>query len=107
MRWLEGFGVLRMLLLGSSLLLVLLGPFSGGRVVFEGVGFVTTLIAPVAFATYIFLLPLDMAMTAIFMSDAPPARRAMLRRALITEAVLLAALVLAWLPFVLTLLRLR
>jgi hypothetical protein len=106
-RWLEGFGALRLLLLGSAVALVLLAPFSGGRVEFEGVAFVTTLLAPVAFAIYAFLLPLDMAMTAIFMTDALPQRHAALKRALITEAVVFAVLMLAWLPFVLSMLRLR
>lgn len=107
MRWLEGFGALRLMLLGTAVLLVVLAPFSGGRVVFEGPAIVTTLLAPVAFAIYVFLLPLDMAMTAIFMSDATQKRHAALKRALITEAVVFVVLMLAWLPFVLGMLRLR
>lgn len=106
-RWLDGFGTLRLLLLGVAVLLIALAPFSGGRVVFEGLAIVTTLLAPVAFAIYVFLLPLDMAMTAVFMSDASGPRHAALKRALITEVAIFVVLMLAWLPFVLSMLRLR
>lgn len=107
MRWLEGFGALRLLLLGTALVLIVLAPFSGGRVSFDGLAIVTTLLAPVAFAIYVFLLPLDMAMTAVFMSDASGPRHAALKRALITEVAVFVVLMLAWLPFVLSMLRLR
>jgi len=105
--WFQGFGPLRLLLVGLAVLLVVLGPFSGGAVSFEGFSLITTLVAPVAYAVFVFVLPLDMMMTRIFMSDATDAKRAALRRVLITEAALLAVLVLAWLPFVLKLLRVR
>jgi hypothetical protein len=106
-RWLAGFGALRLLLLGTALVLIALGPFSGGRVTLDGLAIVTTLLAPVAFAIYVFLLPLDIAMTAVFMSDASLTRRAALKRALITEVAIFVLLMLAWLPFVLSMLRLR
>ena len=96
--WFRGFGLLRLLLLAVSAVLVLVAPFSGGRVVLEGLGVFTTLIAPVAYAVFVFVLPLDMMMTRIFMSDAQPERRARLKRVLITEGVLLALLLLAWMP---------
>ena len=105
--WFQGFGSLRLMLLGTVAALVALGPVSGGTVSFQGVALVTTLVAPVAFAIFIFVLPLDMMMTGIFMSDADAAKRRRLKRVLITEAAALVALVLAWLPFVLSLLRIR
>ena len=105
--WLRGFGSLRLMLLGTVAALVALGPFSGGPVSFQGAALVTTLVAPVAFAIFIFVLPLDMMMTGIFMSDADASNRRRLKRVLIAEAALLVALVLAWLPFVLTVLRVR
>lgn len=107
MRWLEGFGALRLLLLGTTLVLIALGPLSGGRVSFDGLAIVTTLLAPVVFAIFMFLLPLDMAMTAVFMSDAQGPRLAALKRALISEVAVFVLLMLAWLPFVLSMLRLR
>ena len=105
--WFHGFGPLRLALVGSAALLVVLGPFSGGPVRLEGMAMYTTLVAPVAFAVFLFVVPLDMTMTAIFMSDADGERRRALRRVMVTEAVLLVALVLAWLPFVLRLVNAR
>ena len=105
--WFEGFGPLRLMLIGVVSLLVMVGPFSGGAVDFVGFALVTTLIAPVSYAIFIFVLPLDMTMTALFMSDTTPLRRAALKRALITEASLLAVMILAWLPFTLQLLGVR
>ena len=105
--WFEGFGSLRLLLIVVAILLTLLGPFSGGSVDFAGFALITTLVAPVAYAIFIFVLPLDMTMSALFMTDTTPQRRAALKRALITEAVLLATMLCAWLPFTLQLLRVR
>ena len=105
--WFEGFGPLRLLLIAVVGLLVVVGPFSGGAVDFAGFALITTLIAPVAYAIFMFVLPLDMTMTALFMSDTTAPRRAALKRALITEALLLVVLLLAWLPFTLQLLRVR
>jgi uncharacterized membrane protein len=106
LNWFEGFGPLRLLLIATVVLLAMVGPFSGGRVDLAGFALIFTLVGPVAYAIFIFVLPLDMTMTRLFMSDAEPARRAALKRALITEAVLLAVMLLAWLPFTLQLLRL-
>ena len=105
--WFEGFGLLRMMLLTMVGLLAMVGPFSGGNVDFAGFALITTLIAPVAYAIFVFVLPLDMTMSALFMTDTTPERRAALKRALITEAVLLAVMLLAWLPFTLRLLGVR
>ena len=107
MDWFEGFGALRLLLVATAGLLALLGPFSGGSVDFAGFALITTLVAPVAYAIFMFVLPLDMTMSALFMTDTTPLRRAALKRALITEAILLAVMLLAWLPFTLQLLRVR
>jgi len=104
-RWFEGFRPLRVLLVGCVIALIALGPFSGGAVRLEGIALFTTLVAPVSFAVFVFVLPLDMMMTLVFMSDAEGAKRSALKRVLITEGVLLLLMVLAWLPFVLQLLR--
>lgn len=105
--WFKGFGPLRLLLIAVVSLLVMVGPFSGGAVDFAGFALITTLVAPVAYAIFMFVLPLDMTMTALFMSDTTTLRRAALKRALITEAVLLGVMLLAWLPFTLQLLGVR
>lgn len=104
-RWFEGFGALRLMLIGLSAFLMLLGPVSGGEVSFEGIALFTTLLAPTFYVVMVFVLPLDMTMTRVFMSDASEEKRTQLRRVIMTEAVLLAFMLLAWLPFVLKLLR--
>lgn len=106
-RWFHGFGVLRLMLVAASLVLIVMGPFSGGRVILEGFAVITTLVAPVAYAVFVFVLPLDMMMTVVFMSGADAPGRARLKRVLITEGTLLAILMLAWLPFVLMLINRR
>ncbi len=103
--WFEGFGGLRLMLVALCAALVLVGPFSGGAVRFDGFALITTLVAPVAFAIFLFVLPLDMVMSWVFMSGASDTRRAALRRAIVTEGALMVLMVLAWLPFVLRLLR--
>lgn len=105
--WFDDFGALRLLLIAVVGVLVLLGPFSGGSVDFAGFALLTTLVAPVAYAIFVFVLPLDMTMTALFMTDTTPQRRAALKRALITEGVLLGVMMMTWLPFTLKLLRVR
>ena len=104
-RWFDGFGPLRLMLVACAVALVAIGPFSGGPVRLEGIALFTTLIAPVAFATFVFVLPLDMVMTAIFRSDADATKRAALTRVLITEGVLLGAMLLAWISFVMQLVQ--
>jgi hypothetical protein len=105
--WFNDFGPLRLILIAVVGLLVLVGPFSGGSVDFAGFALITTLVAPVAYAIFVFVLPLDMTMTALFMSDTTPQRRAALKRALITEGVLLGVMMITWLPFTLKLLGVR
>ena len=106
-RWFEGFGPLRLALVAAAVILIALGPFSGGSVRFDGLSLITTLVAPVAYAIFIFVLPLDMMMCLVFMSGASAGKRAALKRAIFTEGLLFLAMILAWLPFVLTLLRIN
>jgi hypothetical protein len=105
--WFQGFGPLRLVLIAVVAVLIAVGPFSGGSVRFDGLHLITTLVAPVAYAIFIFVLPLDMMMSLVFMSGAGEEKRAALKRVILTEGLLLVAMLLAWLPFVLTLLRLR
>ncbi len=105
--WFQGFGPLRLILIAVVGLLIVIGPFSGGSVRFDGLHLITTLVAPVAYAIFIFVLPLDMTMSLVFMSGASEEKRAALKRVMITEGLLFVAMILAWLPFVLTLLRIR
>ena len=81
-------------------------PFSEGPAFYTGWRLATTVIAPAIFVMLVFLLPLDMMMSAVFMSGGSPARRSRFRRIIGIELVLLVAMVIAWLPFVLRLLNL-
>lgn len=103
--WFDGFGALRLMLMALTVGLIVLGPLSGGAVSFEGVKLLTTLLAPTCFVIVLFVLPLDMTMARVFMSGVDDTRRTELRRVITTEIVLFVLLVLAWLPFVLKLLR--
>ena len=104
-RLVAGLGALRLMLVALALVVCVAAPFSEGPVVYSGWRLATTVIAPAIFAMLVFLLPLDMIMSAVFMSGRDPAARARLRRIILAELVLLAVLVLAWLPFVLRLLN--
>lgn len=103
--YLKRIGFLRAVLMFVTLLLVLLAPFAGGYVQTSGWRLITTLIAPVSFVIFFFILCLDMLMTRLFMSERSPAERQRLVMILRSEAVLLVVLVSSWLPFVLDLLR--
>lgn len=104
--YLRRIGALRAILLASSLAVVVLAPFAGGYPQTSGFPLLTTLLAPVFYVIVIFLLPLDMMMTGIFMSGKPQAERERYKLILKSEAVALLALVLSWGPFVARLLRL-
>ncbi len=97
-------GALRLLLGALVLLVSAAAPFSDGPVVYSGWRLATTMIAPALFVMLAFLLPLDMIMSAVFMSGGNPVRRARFRRIIAVELVLLVAMTAAWLPFVLRLL---
>ena len=98
-------GPLRLMLALLVLVVSAASPFSEGPAVYTGWRLATTVIAPAIFVMLVFLLPLDMIMSAVFMSGGSPARRSRFRRIIGIELVLLAAMVIAWLPFVIRLLN--
>lgn len=98
-------GFLRAVLMTVTLLLVILSPFAGGHVQTSGWALVTTLIAPVSFVIFAFVLCLDMLMTRLFMSGSADDERRRFAMILRSEAVLLVILILSWAPFVMNLLR--
>ena len=101
-----GFGPLRLLLFAIVLGVIAAAPFSDGPAVYSGWRLASTVVAPAIFAMLVFLLPLDMTMSAVFMSGGSTATRARFQRIILAELVLLALLVAAWLPFVFRLLNL-
>jgi hypothetical protein len=105
--YLRRIGFLRATLMLTTVLLIFVAPFAGGHIQTSGWPLVTTLLAPVLFAMFIFVLCLDMLMTRVFMSASSDAERQRLTMIFRSEALLLLILLVSWAPFVLALLRLR
>ena len=107
-----GFGALRVLLVVSVVALIVAAPFSDGPIHSLGHAsghasvwpLVLGVIAPTLFVIMAFVLPLDITMTLVFMSDRQGAERRRLRRIAQTETVLLVAMIVAWMPLVMRLL---
>lgn len=105
--YLNRVGFLRAVLMLVSVLLVFLSPFAGGHIQTSGWPLLTTLVAPVCFVIFCFLLVLDMLMTRVFMSGSIAAERQRLTLIIRSEALVLLVLLASWAPFVVALLRLR
>jgi hypothetical protein len=105
--YLRRVGFLRAVLMLLTVLLVFLSPFAGGHIQTSGWPLITTLVAPVSFVIFSFLLCLDMLMTRVFMSGSADAERRRFTLIFRSEALLLLILLASWAPFVLALLRLR
>jgi len=103
--YLRRVGFLRALLMLTTVLLVILSPFVGGHVQTSGWPIVTTLLAPVCFVIFIFVLCLDMLMTWVFMSGRSDDERRRFIMIVRSEALLLVILLVSWAPFVRELLR--
>ena len=99
------FGTLRLLLVLAVVGLIVAAPFSDGPAHAAGWPLVRSVIAPTLFAIMMFVLPLDITMTLVFMSGRRDPERRRLRRIARIESVLLIVMILAWLPLVLRLLR--
>ena len=99
------FGALRVLLVIGIVALIIAAPFSDGPIYSTGWALVRSVIAPTLFVIMAFVLPLDITMTLVFMSDRQGPDRRRLRRIAQTETVLLVAMLIAWTPFVIRLLR--
>ena len=105
--YLRRVGFLRAALMLTAVVLIFLAPFAGGHVQTSGWPLVTTLLAPVCFVMFVFLLCLDMLMTRVFMSGSSDAARQRFTMIFRSEALLLLILLLSWAPFALELMRLR
>ncbi len=105
--YLRQIGFLRATLMLTTVLLIFLAPFAGGHIQTSGWPMVTTLLAPVFFAMFIFVLCLDILMTRVFMLGCSDAERQRLTMIFRSEALLLLILLVSWAPFVLALVRLR
>ncbi len=92
-------GVLRSALVVAAVFAIALVPPAEGRTVYEGMGFVRTVVIPTLAPLVLTGLLLDALMCRVLMSDAEPAVRDRLRLALRTELLMALVLVLAWVPF--------
>ena len=99
------FGALRVMLVIGVVALIIAAPFSDGPTSSTGWPLVRSVIAPALFVIMAFVLPLDITMTLIFMSDRQEPERRRLLRIAQTEVVLLVAMLVAWMPLILRLLR--
>ena len=99
------FGALRVLLVIGIVALIIAAPFSDGPIHSTGWTLVRSVIAPTLFVIMAFVLPLDITMTLVFMSDRQGPDRRRLWRIAQTETVLLVAMLIAWTPLVIRLLR--
>ena len=99
-RFVRELGALRALLALLALLVIAAAPLSEGGAVYSGWRLATTVVAPALFVMLVFVVPLDVVMSALFRSGAEGAERARFTRIIVAELVLLALLLLAWTPFV-------
>ena len=90
---------LRKILALVTVLIACVGPFLDGTADLRGWRIFPTVIAPAIMLILVFVLPLDMTMARIFLSDADDARRRELSTAIRVEAWLMLILLLAWTPF--------
>ncbi len=98
-------GALRAMLVTIVLLLILMGPISGGEARISGFALFTSVVAPAFYVIMLFVLPLDITMSRVFMGEAQGEEKLRYRFIIRLELVLLALMLLAWLPFILKLLK--
>ena len=99
------FGALRLLLVVTVLVLIVVAPFADGPAYTTGWALVRSVIAPTVFVIMAFVVPLDITMTLVFMSNREGPEQRRLKRIAQVEAVLFVAMLAAWAPLVIGLLR--
>ena len=85
--------------------LIVVGPFAGGPVEEPDASIVLSVVAPAFYVIMLFVLPLDITMSSVFMSDKQGEERARFRFIIRTEVALFVLMLLSWLPFVVRLLK--
>lgn len=104
-RFLQIFGPLRGMLVIVVVLLIVFGPFAGGEVKPTGLSVLMTVVAPAVYVMILFVLPLDITMSFVFMSDKEGSERARFRFIIWTEIALFLLMVLSWFPLIYGLLK--
>ena len=96
---LRSIGVLRCGHALIALAVICAAPFADGSVYLEDWRIFPSVIAPAVMMMILFGLPLDIAMSRIFMVDATEAERQRLRLVVRFDVALLLVVFFAWLPF--------
>jgi hypothetical protein len=97
LEFLASFGVLRGLLAVATLVVAATSLWFG-EPDYSTWGFYPTIIAPTLVVLLLFVIPLEMTMTSIFMADTEGSTRLRLQRILLLEAALYLILIGAWFP---------
>ncbi|NKC12301.1 MAG: hypothetical protein GKR94_08875 [Gammaproteobacteria bacterium] len=95
----QTLGPLRSMLALFALAVICMAPFALGETHYHDWRIIPTVVAPTFMVMLAFVLPLDMAMTRVFMSGADTAKTARLRRIIRIEAATLIVILAAWAPF--------
>ncbi len=98
---------LRKILFLTTLLVACIGPFLDGTADPHSWKIFPTVITPTLMLILAFVLPLDMTMAMVFMTDKSGEQRSHLKSVLKLEAGLTAVLFIAWVPFFLRLFEVR
>lgn len=99
------FGALRLLLVVTVAALIVVAPFSGDPSHATGWALARSVIAPTMFVIMAFVVPLDITMSLVFMSDRDGAERHRMKRIAQVETVLFVSMLAAWAPLVVRLAR--
>lgn len=92
-------GVLRTALLAGSVLVMVVAPDGDARTVYEGMGFVETVVFPALAPLFLVGLLLDALMARVWMSDVSPEEVARLRLIIRSELLVALVLTIAYAPF--------
>ncbi|MSR16052.1 MAG: hypothetical protein EXR86_16185 [Gammaproteobacteria bacterium] len=76
-----------------------MGPFADGRVILKSWQVLPSVVAPAIMFILLFVLPLDMTMSRIFMSGQEHLEKSRLLAIIKLEGALFFALLLSWIPF--------
>ena len=101
MNRLLSIGPLRLGLTVIVIVLVVAAFFTDGRAHMHDWRLFPSVVAPSLVMMVIFVLPLDITMSCVFMSDAEAPERRRLRTAVMVDSVLFIVLIAAWMPFAL------
>ena len=93
------------MLVSVLLALIVLVPFAGGTAEDPDASIVLSVVAPAFYVIMLFVLPLDITMSNVFMSDKQGEERSRFRFIIRTEVALFVLMLLSWLPFVIRLLK--